>query len=112
MKNNNWLLSFKIDSRAKISNKDKTFIIAEIGSNHNQSLKKAFKLISIAAKAGADAVKFQFLNYEQMYKHDRQFSQEKKLFKKIKFNQKWIDLLVEECKKLKIIFFFSIITLE
>ena len=112
MKNNNWLLSFKIDSRAKISNKDKTFIIAEIGSNHNQSLKKAFKLISIAAKAGADAVKFQFLNYEQMYKHDRQFSQEKKLFKKIKFNQKWIDLLVEECKKLKIIFFFSITSLE
>ena len=36
----------------------KTFIIAEAGVNHDGELKKAHKLIDIAAKAGADAVKF------------------------------------------------------
>ncbi len=37
----------------------KTFIIAEIGINHNGSLDIAKKLIDIAHKAGVDAVKFQ-----------------------------------------------------
>ena len=37
----------------------KTFIIAEIGINHNGSEKKAKNLIKIAYSAGADAVKFQ-----------------------------------------------------
>jgi len=36
-----------------------TFIIAEAGVNHNGSLELAFKLINVAASAGADAVKFQ-----------------------------------------------------
>lgn len=35
------------------------FIIAEAGVNHNGSLELAFKLIDVAARAGADAVKFQ-----------------------------------------------------
>lgn len=36
-----------------------TYIIAEVGVNHNGSLDMARKLIDIAADAGADAVKFQ-----------------------------------------------------
>ena len=40
----------------------KTYIIAEIGINHNGSLKNALKLIDIAAAAGCDAVKFQKRN--------------------------------------------------
>ena len=35
------------------------FVIAEIGSNHNQSLDLAFEHIDAAAEAGIDAVKFQ-----------------------------------------------------
>ena len=38
--------------------KDK-FLIAEAGINHNGSLKKAFKLVDEAKKAGANAIKFQ-----------------------------------------------------
>ncbi len=40
----------------------KTYIIAEIGINHNGSLETAKKLIDIAAVAGCDAVKFQKRN--------------------------------------------------
>ena len=40
----------------------KTYIIAEIGINHNGSLETAKKLIDIAAVSGCDAVKFQKRN--------------------------------------------------
>ncbi len=40
------------------------FIIAEAGINHNGSISIAKKLIDIAAKAGADAVKFQTFKTE------------------------------------------------
>ena len=40
----------------------KTYIIAEIGINHNGDLETAKKLIDIAALAGCDAVKFQKRN--------------------------------------------------
>jgi len=36
-----------------------TYIIAEIGVNHNGFLDLALKLIDVAVEAGADAVKFQ-----------------------------------------------------
>ncbi|OUV98767.1 MAG: N-acetylneuraminate synthase [Betaproteobacteria bacterium TMED156] len=42
----------------------KTYIIAEIGINHNGSLSIAKKLIDVAAVAGCDAVKFQKRNPE------------------------------------------------
>jgi len=35
------------------------FIIAEVGINHNGSIDLAMKMIGVAKKAGADAVKFQ-----------------------------------------------------
>ena len=44
----------------------KTFIIAEAGVNHNGSMDLAKQLIEAAAKAGADAVKFQLFNPEQL----------------------------------------------
>jgi len=44
-----------------------TYVIAEIGVNHNGILALALKLIDIAADAGADAVKFQKRNLEKLY---------------------------------------------
>ena len=81
---------------------NKTFIIAEIGINHNGSLPLAFKLINSAKRAGADAVKFQtYITEERAPKNSPIFNILKKCelsfedFKKIKIY----------CDKKKIKFF-------
>jgi len=45
----------------------KTFIIAEIGINHNGDIKIAKELILKAKQAGADAVKFQKRDIDSVY---------------------------------------------
>ena len=50
----------RIKTRTRIiSDQSPTYIIAEIGSNFDGSLKKAFKMIDLAAEVGADCAKFQ-----------------------------------------------------
>ncbi len=44
-----------------------TYIIAEIGVNHNGFLDLAIKLIDVAIEAGADAVKFQKRDLKELY---------------------------------------------
>jgi len=44
-----------------------TYVIAEIGVNHNGILDYAFQLIDASVRAGADAVKFQKRNLEKLY---------------------------------------------
>ena len=47
----------------------KTFIIAEIGNNHNGDIHLAKKLIDSAIQAGADCVKFQMRDMETLYQN-------------------------------------------
>lgn len=47
--------------------KNKTFIIAEVGINHNGDVDMAKKLVDGAAKAGCDAVKFQKRTVDTVY---------------------------------------------
>ena len=47
-------------------NYKRTFIIAEVGVNHNGSLELAKKLVDVVAEAGADAVKFQTFKAEKV----------------------------------------------
>lgn len=44
-----------------------TFVIAEIGNNHNGSINIAFDLIDAAANAGADCAKFQMRDMRNLY---------------------------------------------
>lgn len=59
-------MRFKIGSRT-LSERSPVFIIAEAGSNHDGKLSQALALIDAAAKAGADAVKFQLFKASRLY---------------------------------------------
>ncbi len=48
----------------------KTYIIAEVGPNHNGSLSMAIKYIDLISKSGANAVKFQLAQPANVYSSD------------------------------------------
>ncbi len=58
--------TLKIDTRA-VGEDAPVFIIAEAGINHNGDIAIAKKLVDAAAAAGADAVKFQMRNLDELY---------------------------------------------
>ena len=82
---------------------DRSYIIAEIGSNHNQSLELAFESIDAAIECGADAVKFQSIDVDELYYQPSE--QTKALHQKIDMDEKWHGLLSEYCTKKGITFF-------
>ena len=87
------------------------FIIAEIGSNFNQNLNTAKKLIYLAKKNGADAVKFQLFKADILYpKHKNK--KMNKIFSKIEIKQEWLKKLKDYSDKLGIICFASAFDLE
>lgn len=48
--------------------KSKTFVIAEIGNNHNGNFDLAIEMVDAAHNAGADCVKFQMRNMSSVYR--------------------------------------------
>lgn len=50
--------------------KEKTYIIAEAGVNHNGSLETAKRMIDVAVSAGVEAVKFQFFKTDKLVTRD------------------------------------------
>ena len=50
--------------------KNNTYVIAEVGINHNGSLSLAKSMIKALCLAGVDAVKFQLCNPEELYSRD------------------------------------------
>ena len=71
--------------RKKISLKNPTYFIADIAANHDGSLIRAKKLIKLAAKAGADAAKFQHFSAKTIVS-DKGF---KSLGKKSSHQKNW-----------------------
>jgi len=94
---------FKIKNK-KIGPGYPTFIIAEIGLNHNGNVINCIKLIDQAKLAGADAVKIQVSTPEESYaKNTKSY----KIFKKYSLNEKEILKLKKYADMKKIIFFFT-----
>jgi len=94
-----------------IGNGQPCFVIAEAGSNHDGSFKKAIKLIDIAVDAEADAVKFQTFKAKKMYTEKagvlNYIGTKKSIYqvvKEMEMPKKWIPKLSQYCKKKKIIF--------
>lgn len=92
-----------------------TFVIAEIGINHNGSLEIAKQLIDWAAACGCDAVKFQKRTVEKVYSKEEldryrespwgTTNREQKMG--LEFGKKEYDEIDEYCKKKKIEWFAS-----
>ena len=91
------------------------FIIAEAGVNHNGSLDLAKKLIDVAAKSGADAVKFQTFKTENVILTDIEKAPYQKgttnatesqteMLKKLETDEGFHVSLVEYCTEKNIIF--------
>lgn len=101
--------TIKINEKYTIG-ENKTFIIAEIGSNHNQSLELAYETIDAAKEAGADAVKFQSIDINKLYINPSLETIE--LHKRIDLPEEWHYLLQDYCIKKDILFFSSPTYLE
>jgi N,N'-diacetyllegionaminate synthase len=98
------------------------YIIAELGINHDGSLKKIIKLIKLAKEAGASAVKFQL--FEASTLANIKDKKKYKLFKKYKnetlfqmwgrliIKKKWLKKIEATCKFIKIDLGFSIFDIK
>lgn len=101
----------KIGSK-EIGPTNSVFIIAEAGVNHNNNLSLAFKMIDLAAKSGADAIKFQsFITDNMQLKESKKPRYQKKLpwsyYEQLKKSESTFNFqkkLIQYCKKKKILF--------
>jgi len=93
----------------------KTFIIAEAGVNHNGDVLKAKKLVDVAAKAGANAVKFQCFHSENLVttsapkagyqmRNMRSKAPQRTMLKRLELSFSAHKELLDYCKNRKIIF--------
>ena len=94
---------------------DKSFIISEIGINHNGSLDIAKKMILKSKECGADAVKFQKRSINKVYS-EKQLKKhraspwgttEREQKEGLEFGQKDYGVINDYCKKLNIEWFAS-----
>ena len=88
------MIKFKINKNT-ISQNSKTYFIADIAANHDGSLVRAKKLIKLAAKAGANAAKFQNF-FADTIVSDYGF---KKLKGKLSHQSKWKKSIFDVYKK-------------
>ncbi len=99
------------------------FIIAEAGVNHNGSIEVAKKLIDVASSSGADAVKFQTFNTENLvaksapkadYQENKNNQNETQfdMLKKLELNKEMHLDLINYCKVKNILFLSSPFDIE
>ena len=94
---------FKIGNRM-VGGDTSPYVIAEAGSNFNQDLDIARKLIDTAAEAGADAVKFQLFRADLLYTEGGKMYD---IFKSIELPAQWVPKLSKHAKDQGIVFVAS-----
>ena len=96
-----------------IGNSEKCYVIAEIGINHNGKLDIAKKLIDVAVESGANAVKFQKRNLDDLYREDalndpniesQGFEILIQVLKEVEFNEKDYEEILNYCSEKNITF--------
>lgn len=113
-------MEIRVKKEKRIS---KVFIIAEAGVNHNGCMKTAKKMVDVAAKSGADAVKFQTFNAESLVSRFAQKADYQKkttdkkesqleMIKKLELSFEHHKELIDYCRLKKIIFLSSPFDLE
>ena len=88
---------------------DESFVIAEVGQNHQGELDKAREYIRIFAFEGADAIKFQTRNnkylfsqeaYEALYSSENAFAETYGAHReRLELKPEWLPILKEDCIK-------------
>ena len=97
-----------------ISTDGKPYFIADIASNHDGSLERAYKLIELAKEAGADAAKFQNFKaktivskngFDTMPQLSHQSAWKKsvyEVYEDASINQEWTEKLKKKCDEVGI----------
>jgi len=109
-----------MDNRVLIGNTrigtgEPCFIIAEAGVNHNGDLNRAIHMIDAAVEAGANAIKFQTINAENLVTRTaekaeyqktnrRDSSTQYQMLKKLQLSESEFNILFTYAKKKKILF--------
>lgn len=98
-------------SDQQIGTDDHTFVIAEAGSNHNGDLETAKELINVGAEAGADAVKFQVFEADNLYVedsgNDESVNEERSIYdtmSTLELPREWIPELAAHCERRDVLF--------
>jgi len=103
---------FKISENV-IGMNNPCYIIAEIGINHNGKIDIAKKLIDVAVKAGANAVKFQKRSLGELYREDvlndpniesQGFEILVDVLKEVEFSESEYNEIIQYCKDKQITF--------
>lgn len=80
------------------------YVIAEAGSNFNQSLDVARRLIDVAVESGANAVKFQLFRADALYPNGGELYD---IFKSIELDADWVPILDRHARDRGIAFMAS-----
>lgn len=94
---------FTVDG-VSVGSSARPYIIAEAGSNFDQDLDTARRLIDIAVEAKADAVKFQLFRADALYPPGHNMNT---AFKAVELNPDWVPLLAEHAAAQEIAFMAS-----